>query len=124
MVHAPPIWVTETPDFFITICTEPKGRNQLCHSKVRTEILTAIGNYHERNRWYCHVGVLMPDHVHFLLSFPDIPNYSRTVGEWKRWLVKRCQIKWQENFFSHRIRNEEQDRWKSDYILHNPVRAK
>ena len=121
--HVSPFWVTESPTYFITICTEPKGQNQLCIPAVGAEILAAISNYHERDRWFCHLAVLMPDHVHFLLSFPDIPNYSRTVGEWKKWLVKRCNISWQENLFDHRIRNEEHDRWKADYILHNPVRA-
>jgi putative transposase len=56
------------------------------------------------------------------LSFPDVPSFSRIVGEWKHWLSHNHRISWQENFFDHRIRNEE-DRNKGDYILANPVRA-
>jgi putative transposase len=121
--HVPPFWVAENPDYFITICAMPRGKNQLCLPTVGPEILRAIHHYHERGRWFCHLAVLMPDHVHFLLSFQDIPSFARPIGEWKKWLVKRCNIDWQENFFDHRIRNKDQDRWKADYILYNPVRA-
>jgi len=64
----------------------------------------------------------MPDHIHLILGFPDIPSFSGVVGDWKRWLNRKLGIAWQENFFDHRIRSET-DRNKGDYILNNPVRA-
>ena len=121
--HEVPFWVTENPDLFITICTQPRGTNQLCLPEAGNEVLNAIEYYHVRNRWFCHIAVLMPDHIHFLLSFPDVPSYARVVGEWKKYLVKKCGIAWQENFFDHRIRGEDGDKYKSDYIWENPVRA-
>ncbi len=65
----------------------------------------------------------MPDHVHLMLSFPDVPTFANIVGDWKRWQTVRHKIEWQENFFDHRIRGEESDKWKGEYIFHNPVRA-
>jgi len=65
----------------------------------------------------------MPDHVHFLLSFPDIPSFARVMGEWKKWITKKHSIAWQENFFDHRLRDDEHFGQKADYILQNPVRA-
>jgi putative transposase len=65
----------------------------------------------------------MPDHVHMLLNFPDTPSFSPIVGDWKRWLTKHCGLQWQENFFEHRLRNEESSANKAQYIMHNPVRA-
>jgi len=65
----------------------------------------------------------MPDHVHLLLSFPDIPSFLRVIGEWKKWLTKHQQTSWQENFFDHRLRDEENIGQKAEYILQNPVRA-
>ena len=121
--HQMPFWVTENPDYFITICTEPRGRNQLCLPEVGAKVLKAVENYHLRNRWYCYLVVLMPDHVHFLLSFPEIPSFARLIGEWKKYLAKECGITWQENFFDHRIRSEDSDKYKSDYVWENPVRA-
>ena len=123
MDHQTPHWIQDDATFFITICTEPKGLNQLCLQIVGTEILNAIRHYHEGRKWFCHLALLMPDHVHFILSFPDIPSFSPVIGEWKRWLTTSQKISWQENFFDHRIRNEDNDKWKSNYILQNPVRA-
>ena len=123
MDHQSPYWIRDDATFFITVCTEPRGSNQLCHPKVGADILKAIRHYNEQNKWFCHLGLLMPDHVHLLLSFPDIPSFSPTIGDWKRWLTMRHKILWQENFFDHRLRREESLGQKADYILHNPVRA-
>jgi REP element-mobilizing transposase RayT len=65
----------------------------------------------------------MPDHIHLLLSFPDIPSYSRKIGDWKHYLSHFHGVVWQENFFDHRLRDQENFGQKSDYILYNPVRA-
>jgi putative transposase len=45
------------------------------------------------------------------------------LRDWKSWLAKTHKIEWQENFFDHRLRDDEQFNLKADYILHNPVRA-
>lgn len=121
--HETPFWVQHDATFFITICTEPRGTNQLCLDKVGIEALKAIRHYHEKQKWFCHLALLMPDHVHFILSFPDVPSFSPLIGDWKRWLTMRQKIQWQENFFDHRLRGDESLRHKADYILHNPVRA-
>ena len=44
-----------------------------------------------------------------MLNFPDVPTFSNIVGDWKRWLATRHNIRWQENFFDHRVRNEDND---------------
>jgi putative transposase len=93
--------------FFVTICATPRNLNQLCHPKVSDELLKSIQYYHEQRKWFCHLVVLMPDHAHFLLCFPDIPSFSKIVGDWKRWQTKHQGISWQENFFDHRLRDQE-----------------
>jgi len=65
----------------------------------------------------------MPDHIHLILSFRDIASFAPVIGDWKRWLTVRQKIRWQENFFDHRLRRDESLGQKADYILHNPVRA-
>jgi len=65
----------------------------------------------------------MPDHIHLMVSFPDLPSFSGVIGSWKHWLSRKHHITWQENFFDHRIRKEESFAEKADYILQNPVRA-
>jgi len=121
--HTPPDWLTKAPVYFITVCAEPRLINHFCLPVVGTEIVCSVRHYHDRARWYCYVVVLMPDHIHLLLSFPDDASLSRPIGEWKKWLVTRHAISWQENFFDHRLRNDENLDRKAEYILQNPVRA-
>jgi putative transposase len=121
--HELPTWIKDDATFFVTICADPRGQNQLCHSSVGAGILKSIQYYNEHRKWFCHLGLLMPDHTHLLLSFPDLPSFSPVIGDWKRWSTTRYKIQWQENFFDHRLRNDENFGQKADYILENPVRA-
>jgi putative transposase len=119
--HRSPEWV-DVPTYFITICTQDRGRNQLCTDSAQ-EILRSVEVYHEKQRWYCDLAVLMPDHAHFLLSFNQPEIYAKIVGDWKRWVNRHHGIRWQENFFEHRLRKEESLDQKARYIINNPVRA-
>ncbi|MEM9081359.1 MAG: hypothetical protein AAGC74_11780, partial [Verrucomicrobiota bacterium] len=72
--HIPPPWVNahETPIFFITISvsTPNRSKNILC-ANGRPQILTdATAHYHKIYRWYAHLFLVMPDHIHGLFSFP------------------------------------------------------
>ena len=86
-------------------------------------ILDSVKHRNEKQIWFCHLVVLMPDHIHLMLSFPDLPSFSGVIGSWKHWLSRQHHISWQENFFDHRIRKDESFGVKADYILQNPVRA-
>ncbi len=90
--HQSPEWIGNDATFFVTICADPRGVNQLCQSTVGPEILRSIRHYHEKRKWFCHLAVLMPDHVHFLLSFPDVKTFSPIIGDWKRWLTLRHKV--------------------------------
>ena len=106
----------------MTICVQDKGRNQLC-TNAGKDILRSIQSYHENQRWYCELAVLMPDHVHLLVSFGNVANYPRIIGDWKRWVARHHGVSWQENFFEHRVREADLNDSKAIYILQNPVRA-
>ena len=67
--------------------------------------------------------LLMPDHLHTLASFPPAKQMALSIGSWKRYLAKDLGIKWQRDFFDHRLRKNESLQQKTDYIIHNPVRA-
>jgi len=120
--HEAPEWIGPDADYFVTVCADPKGRNHFCHDGIGSVILESIEYRHRKGIWFCDLAVLMPDHIHLIMSFPDVPSSAKVIGEWKRWLARSHGVSWQENFFDHRLRNEA-DRNKGDYILHNPVRA-
>lgn len=45
---------------------------------------------------------------------------SRVVGEWKRYTTQVGKIRWQKNYFDHRIRNPRELQEKFAYVLRNP----
>jgi hypothetical protein len=44
--------------------------------------------------------MIMPDHVHLVLSFPIAETRVQTiVSKWKEWTAKTLNIDWQRDFF-------------------------
>ena len=58
-----------------------------------------------------------------LVSFPSAKPMARVIAEWKKFIARTIGIRWQRDFFDHRLRKEENFRAKEDYIRMNPVRA-
>ena len=69
------------------------------------------------------VLLLMPDHLHMLVSVPGDADLSNLVRDFKRITAKIAKIRWQRNFFDHRLRHDESEAEKFEYICQNPVRA-
>ena len=113
----------EHPAFFITICCQRRGINQLADNMVWIEMLESIKNRQERGIWICTLFVAMPDHVHAVMQFHGETRMSLAIRGWKRWMTKKCGIFWQRGFFDHRLRSHESAAEKREYILNNPVRA-
>ena len=122
--HDVPNWVPDEADYFITICCRSRGANELAKSGVARSLLESIDYRHSNRDWYMHLALLMPDHVHFLVSFPgQAKNLQTVISKWKEWTAKSLKLKWQRDFFEHRLRRDESFEEKSDYIRANPVRA-
>ena len=122
--HDRPLWVrTEDEIFFITVCCEPRGKNQLCYPKIARAIFDSV-EFRNRSRvWYARLVCLMPDHLHALISFPYERPMKQIIADWKRFLARALKIEWQRDFFDHRLRRDESHHEKADYIRANPVRA-
>jgi len=65
----------------------------------------------------------MPDHLHALISFPGNETMETVMRAWKHYLAKEHDLRWQRDFFDHRIRQDESHEEKAAYIRNNPVRA-
>ena len=63
----------------------------------------------------------MSDHIHALLAFNPSKRISDVVGAWKGYVAKKFGVRWQSNYFDHRIRNGQELDEKREYILRNPV---
>jgi REP element-mobilizing transposase RayT len=120
--HDVPAWVAEDAIYFVTINCQRRGVNQLCHDDIGAALLESARFYHRR-RWWVHVWLLMPDHLHALLSFSREEIMINAVASWKRYTARTLRIEWQDGFFDHRLRNDENLLAKSEYIRMNPVRS-
>ena len=123
--HEIPWWIDPAKQiYFITICAEPRGRNHLAHPKIADRLFETFSHRNDNGVWFVHFGLLMPDHVHLLVSFPQSAKRVQTIiSKWKEWTAKSLGIRWQRDFFEHRLRRDESYREKADYIWANPVRA-
>jgi putative transposase len=124
--HDIPLWVDPRREiYFITINCRERFRNQLAQVPVAEKLFETIRHRQEKFLWWPHLFLLMPDHLHALLSFPPSDKPIRLViSKWKEWTAKTIGIRWQDDFFEHRLRHDESRRQKADYILENPVRKK
>jgi REP element-mobilizing transposase RayT len=120
--HKTPGWVPSGARFHIRIRLEGNQR-PLTDPSEAPRLLESANFYHQQNRWYLWLLVLMPDHLHGIFTFPQSASMSRTVGEWKKYQTQALNIIWQEGFFDHRIRNDDEFIEKSHYIKMNPGRS-
>jgi REP element-mobilizing transposase RayT len=120
--HAVPAWVRGETNFFITICCRPRGLNQLCTETVSAAIWESVAFRQKRGDWFVHLWLLMPDHLHALITFPKDCEFMKVLANWKEIVAKRTTTRWQRDFFDHRLRSDESLQEKANYIRENPVR--
>jgi putative transposase len=115
--------------YFVTFSTFQRRRFFIVESYARLFLKTLYG-YRRSERFLLHAFVLMPDHVHLLLTpAPDLTleramqlikgGYSHAVGK----EISRREI-WQKGFTDHRIRDPQDFAGHRLYIHQNPVMAK
>jgi REP element-mobilizing transposase RayT len=123
--HIPPLWVESSATFFITINCKPRGLDHLTRGDIPNHVLDSVAFLANHRRWFPELVLLMPDHLHALVSFSWEANLgmNRVISDWKRYLATRFGIPWQRDYFDHRIRSESDHQSTWHYIRENPVRA-
>jgi REP element-mobilizing transposase RayT len=126
--HGVPHWVESGARLFhIRIAADrEKQKVPLTANALAQTLLDSARFYDARQRWHITLFLLMPDHLHALLSFPTDESMSRVVGDWKHFQTREHGIIWQPGYFDHRLRNDERGAQlsaKLHYIRQNPVVA-
>ena len=123
--HSPPFWVEDNAVFFLTINCKNRRTNQLACDKSAEGIIDGWKFYREQGRCVPEIVMVMPDHIHLLISFDwnEGNSMGKIVESCKRFTARKHAIQWQNGFFDHRIRNEEDLQQKWDYIINNPFNA-
>ena len=110
--------------FFITICCDPRGRNQLAVKEVWNVLQETLRHRESLSHWRVPLLLAMPDHLHALCAFDGMRPMRRVNTDFKSWIYRETDMRWQRNFFDHRLRSWESAVEKRKYILNNPVCAK
>jgi REP element-mobilizing transposase RayT len=110
--------------FFVTVCAKIRRVNSLALPNVAPVLIESVRHRNERGDWFARLFLIMPDHVHALLAVPPHRALQTEIRGWKRYTAKAAGVIWQDGFFEHRIRPEEQSELKARYIREKPVRAR
>ena len=93
--------------YFITICCQQRGMNQLCYEQTSDVLIKTARIYHEQARWNLSLPLLMPDHLHALIGIDGQSSLFQLLRHYKRITAKMAGVNWQRNFFDHRLRHDE-----------------
>jgi len=88
--------------------------------------LETLQHYRREGKYLLHDFVVMPDHVHLLIT-PRMITLERAVGLIKGGFSHRMGPKfdvWQKGFTDHRVRDREDFDVRRRYIRENPVRQR
>lgn len=136
--------------YFITICTYNKQKlfeksivgNDLCvvPSNFAQNKIIEKWLFELQNKFGIIIDryVIMPDHIHFILIINSEQPICRSIPDMMQWfktmttneyihLVKSDILKpfnkklWQKSFYDHIIRDENDYKAKSQYIINNPI---
>ena len=111
--------------FFITTATY--NRRRLFQVEANALLLIeTLHHYSKQGNYKLHAFVVMPDHIHLLLT-PETIALERAVGLIKGGFSHRIESKlpvWQRGFTDHRIRDEQDFATRLNYIHTNPVTAR
>jgi len=113
--------------FFVTTVTalrQPIFRRE----ETANLFMTTFSHYRDQREFLLHEFVVMPDHVHLLVTPSGEISLERAMqfikGGFSFRYGKRSKgAIWQESFTNHRIRDEEDYEKHREYIRLNPVRA-
>jgi REP element-mobilizing transposase RayT len=127
LYHTVPDWVDSGAIFHVRIALDRRLRQPpLTNSALAESLMESAKFYDRQRRWYIMVFLLMPDHIHALLSFQRDQSMSRVIGDWKHFNSHKHGIVWQPGYFDHRLRDDERGEQlaaKIDYVRQNPIAA-
>ena len=110
------------------VSTQTQGRKPFFRHERWACLMLATLNHYDGNGYSLHAYVIMPDHLHLLITPTE--TIEKAVQLVKGGFLFRATRElnwsgeiWQTGFTDHRIRDEEDWIGHLDYIGRNPVRA-
>jgi putative transposase len=116
---------SSTATYFVTSITFQRRRLFQVEANARL-FLETLQHYRALGHYKLHAFVVMPDHVHLLIT-PQGITIERAVGLIKGGFSHRVGSKfpvWQKSFSQRRMRDAEEFVIRRQYIHQNPLRAR
>ncbi len=124
--------------YFITVVTH--RRNPILIKNIEL-LREAFRESKKKYSYTIDAIVIMPDHLHMIITPKEAEEYSKIVSFVKRYFSRQCDPRyythlnqsnsrwrrglkpiWQKRFFEHTIRNDVDMREALQYMYHNPVK--
>jgi putative transposase len=109
---------------------EGHGSCLLAHPENAERVATCL-HHDDGTRYLIHSQVIMPNHVHVLMSPATGESLSRIIANWKRFSAIRINkaretsgALWQKDYFDRLIRDWQHFSNVARYIRRNPEKAK
>ena len=90
-----------------------------------------VFRHFDHRRYLLHAWVIMPNHVHLLISLGESIDLGKTVASWKRFTSTKINRQdhrtgpvWQKDYFDRLIRDWDHFINVARYIRRNPCKAK
>ena len=117
-----------TKTYFIT-ASAYMHQNLFQRTETADLLMTTLFRYRDAEEFMLHEFVIMPNHVHLLLSVDDDHAVGRAVQMIKggfSFAMGKAGLKlkaaWQPSYYEHRVRDAEEYGRMRAYIHDNPVR--
>jgi putative transposase len=111
--------------YFLTLCTA--GRcSGLVTATVNAAIWREVDAMIGDRTWVFRCGVIMPDHLHLVVTLGERLSLSQCVQRIKARTsaeLKACGLSWERGYFDHRMHPEDAVLPVFLYIYLNPYRA-
>lgn len=112
-------------DYFVTANLAGQPAPTLS-AAAKDAVRTEIGTIESAGYWTVRGAVIMPDHLHLLITLGTPLHLSRIIARLKsrtRSSLLAEGIRWQDNYYEHRLRGNEDAGEVLRYIFLNPYRA-
>jgi putative transposase len=97
----------------------------------KAAIVAGVLRHFDQSRYLLHAWVIMPNHVHLLLTLGESESLARIVASWKRFSAVKIHQQtqnagplWQKDYFDRIIRDWDHFVNVARYIRRNPLKAK
>jgi putative transposase len=115
---------------FFTTTKTSMSRRLLQSERNATLLVDVLRSLVRERKFKLHDFVIMPDHVHLLLTVEDTMTIEKAMqlikGRFSHRLLKECGYLgevWQRGFSEVQVLNKESIKRYRDYIANNPMKA-